>query len=1412
MANSLHPTIEIIGADANNLQDVEISFPAGKLSMVVGVSGSGKSSLLENTLASEGNLRLKTFLGIQQAHLDDPRSNVFIGSLPATIHVGQKAFRATSRTTVGTASGLLSLLRRIYVQWAIPVSSLTGEQVPKPAVLNYRDWILKNHRGKVVVWTIPISYLATDGVQTVERLRKLGFTECILRSETDSEVKWKEGRLISLNKFKPLRKDIHHLMEIKVGTLTVDTKKQNCAQDLEELLELGFQAGNGRVFIELPAGVVPELDSRRHWVTPGDETLYSPPSIPLLSFNAPSNESSGSCPRCSGLGQSLSLNLDRLITKPDQPMSKGAFVLWTEKNYKYVNIHHETIEGLRGINGFDPDIPWRKLNADAKQLVIEGSGNKLIEDLEPDSRRRLSSPRAFPGFRNAILDRIQRGTSASERLKFLVGEGPCPECNGSRWSRPALALRVGGVSIETLLAMDFGKLLENLDEAAPLSRALPSEAKPYLAQARRLADSFCGVGLAHLSGDRGMLEISEGESRRLRLASVLDGKHSGLCLLLDEPARGLHDEDVNRLGKTLRSLSGTHTFILNDHRKRLARAVDHFVEVGPGAGEKGGKIVYAGLVPKSWWNKETSLNRAKRSIKESSPAIKISGAKINNILGINVSLPLGCLVTIAGVSGSGKSSFIRGILVPALSESLNLEIEEFETCKGRWSSVSGVTQIGGLVALDQRAPAPNRRSTVATFLNLADGIRRHYSKLPIAKSAGLKASDFGFNSGNGRCQHCLGIGEIEETGHWIPCPFCGGSRLGNLVLTVKDNGVNLSNLFDRAISSLCNDTPEILESEMELLLKISSLGVGHLSLGRRLDTLSGGELQRLRIAKELCKKTEKKSVFVLDEPAAGLHQLDVENLLKTLDEIVLNGHTAVVVEHNLEIIEASDWVVEFGPGSGPLGGKLVASGPPEKVRTLNTPTGRMLRTKMRAPPASPTLPKKRSTVATPSPEQAEATLRWLRRLLGDDVNPGKHISKIESSRPAIILKNHGIAGMRLLEFGGLDRELSQLMLECERANNKTFDFNSFVDICRDNNDSEIVYHPLIREMYVWGFRIPKTIIEDRKKQLISIGSVWFKHSDIFGLRASISNLNRIKGNLTDELIETIRAIIQTSGGHVELRDQSRILASFTTRSIDLNRGIVGPLATCGRDFQRGSLRGQCPACRGTGAVYDFNRELILNKKNLPPEDTNFLHPEYLKAIKGVHRNIFLPFFRRMVLEGLWESGVPFSQWNPSRKNELLFGFWARPNHGSFLKSKKHDPKEVSSWLRWDGFFAYANENTSRATPAWASKLKQSETAIACPSCLGIGLRDHASILVDNYCSYSDWLRNGTVGALAEALKMYSPPSPRSVARRDRLLSILGCLVKRGFGKSLIGKAINSNQFHQIAEPISAEFTDMPVVE
>ena len=475
--------------------------------MVVGVSGSGKSSLVADTLATEANSRMRRFLGVHQPHLGDEDVPAFLGPLPPSIHFAQAAFRASRRSTVGTSTGLLALLRRHFGRYSTPWAGEVEGVVPQPSPASYAAWIERHYAGSLIVWIVVERWRRGDGTSAVARLQKNGFTVALLSSETDQTARSGQGREIDLERFRPLSENARHLIEAEVGRARVSGK----CPELTRLIKRAFDVG-GDVIIEFNQGTqLPrqlqtergaQLDSALHWVHPKVSEPFFTPSDALLSFNSPSNPRSGACQACNGLGTARTVLLDALVKHPERGMHDGSFALWTEKNYRYVNIQHETIEGLRGIRGFSPDTPWRSLGPDAQQLVLFGSGSEAVADIDHRTGRKVSTPRHFPGFVPKILRRAEGRGPASRLAEFIV-EGPCRTCGGSRWSREARALRLGQWRIEELLALPFDELKELSRPRGLMGRKLPDRSQSLASGLHAAAAAFVDAGLGHLSAERG---------------------------------------------------------------------------------------------------------------------------------------------------------------------------------------------------------------------------------------------------------------------------------------------------------------------------------------------------------------------------------------------------------------------------------------------------------------------------------------------------------------------------------------------------------------------------------------------------------------------------------------------------------------------------------------------------------------------------------------------------------------------------------------------------------------------------------------------------------------------------------------------------------------------------------------------
>ncbi len=1402
--------IEVVGADANNLCDVSASIPINALTAIVGVSGSGKSSLLENTLGYEAANRMRCFLNIDSG-VTAEGVRAYIGELPPAISVGQRKFQASSRSTIGTATPLLRLLRKLFVQFGKLYADDIGSYVPEITPELLALWLSQYVRGRAVVWAVPVYQYATTGVDAVRRMSQAGITEFRVFSETDRGKKSETGTPMSTAKFQPLRSKVRHTIEALTGEVIVG--KESLTQ-LTALLTLAWKAADGNVFVELPScnlielkrGFSYGLDTRIHRIHPNSPRVFRLPSAHLLSFNSPQHDQSGACQVCAGSGRAATVDIASLVSDPSKSMHEGALALWTPKNYKYVSIQHATIEGLRGRVGFDPNVPWSKLPMRARALILDGSVEPVV-DIDPVSGNTASGPHLFHGFKRAILERFSRGTSASEALHRFVSSGICEACRGTRWSLQARAVRVGGLTVDQVLAMSFLELRVLMSDTTWHRHVDAGGARggrrstPVALNLAKISEGFTNLGLGHLSGARGMLDVSDGESRRIQLAAALNSNLTGMLLMLDEPGRGLHEQDLSSLGNAIRRAAADHTVIMSEHRQRLVSQADCLIELGPGAGVLGGRVLAAGDGLNDVWKRVISLQ--KNRVPLGAQWLTVRGANINSVANADIEIPLGTLTCVAGISGSGKSSFVRGVLVPALCKALprkKIDVEDFHLLAGHWTELAGAEGISALHALDQASVSVQPRSLVATYLDVASPIRERFAKIPSAMALDLAPSDFGTNSGRGRCQACLGLGKGRDSG---PCAVCGGLRFGAEVLSIRLDGLNMAEVLSMSISMLADYAPSHIPAELSR--RLVELGIGHLSLGRSLDTLSGGEVQRLRIARALSQHQQQRGAFfVIDEPACGLHPDDVDLLYRALRHIVAEGaNTVVVVEHELSILARCDHLIEFGPGTGPEGGRVIAVGSPLKVSKRDTPTGHVLgkhRSNSRK-----TTRRLAGCRAPVSAEVATIARAEIRQLLGNDVTVPEEESCV---RPAAIFAPRDDS-RRSHELADLDQAIVGVALD---ALDRSADGRStLVDRWRQNLDASLVINPFLDTVAVWGRQIPFSIAKEVESHARAMGLYRLNKGSSNGLaiRMTGERLRPKDGSVT-ALTRALADAAALGNGYIELvTNKGEILASTQDRLLDLGRGIVGPRRAAPAHFSRFSVTGGCRCCDGRGSVNSIDERFLIEEKHAGVFEEVLLEKRVLALLRGVRRSTMIPFFRRMVGEGLWPD-VPWAKMSPVQRFTFLHGFWHRPGHGTFTKAGKDvDGSEANHWLLWDGLVPMLLAQLDRSKDeAWKGTITQAVKGVSCAHCLGSGLSPHASLLQIGGRSLSEWTINGTVAELLNALRSLPELPNRAQLARNRVLACLAPLMDLEIPLREIPSSIIRRKVLALA---AEQFVGLPVI-
>lgn len=926
-------SIVIKGAREHNLQDIDVEIPRDKLVVITGLSGSGKSSLAFDTIYAEGQRRYveslssyaRQFLG----QMDKPDLDSIDGLSPA-VSIDQKTTSKNPRSTVGTVTEIYDYLRLLYARIGIPHCPECGREIERQTTDQVADKILEAGQGRRALVLAPVVQgRKGEFAKLLEDLRAEGFS----RVRIDGEVRGLDETIELDKKFK-------HTIEVVVDRIVIrDTSLGRIAESVEQATKLAH--GNVSVYL-LPDRDAPEG-------TEGDLLTYSLAlacpehghSIDDLqprdfSFNAPY----GACPECDGLGFKKVVDAEALIEDPNLSIEDGVFGSFFGKSNYYPQIFRALCLHLK----VDPATPWKDLPARVRKVFLDGMGDKKMRvDYHTQDGRDTHWFTKYSGVRNILYERYVETTNENTKAKLerYIREEPCTTCKGARLRPEMLAVTVGGKSIYEVCCMScreslaFFKGLELTEREAFIGRAIVKE---IIERLRFLVD----VGLDYLTLDRASATLSGGEAQRIRLATQIGAGLMGVLYILDEPSIGLHQRDNERLIATLERLRDLgNTVIVVEHDEDTIRAADYVVDMGPGAGEHGGKVVCAGTpeeimaCPDSCTGAYLTGARMVRLPDErrnpGRGALKITGAKANNLKNVSAQIEFGTLTVVTGVSGSGKSSLVTDTIAPALTNA----VHHSTRVVGPYKTLEGIDQIDKVIDIDQSPIGRTPRSNPATYIGLWDDLRALFASVPESKARGYSPGRFSFNVPGGRCEACKGDGQIKIEMHflpdiYVPCEVCGGKRYNRETLEVRYRNKTIADVLDMSVTealAFFGNIPQIKRK----LQTLYDVGLGYVRLGQPATTLSGGEAQRVKLAKELHRKQTGKTFYILDEPTTGLHFEDVRQLVDVLQRLVGAGNTVLVIEHNLDVIKVADRIIDLGPEGGNGGGRIVVSGTPEKV-------------------------------------------------------------------------------------------------------------------------------------------------------------------------------------------------------------------------------------------------------------------------------------------------------------------------------------------------------------------------------------------------------------------------------------------------------------------------------------------------
>ena len=917
--------IIIQGARAHNLKNIDVTIPRNSLTVITGLSGSGKSTLAFDTLYAEGQRRyvesLSTYARQFLGQMDKPEVDNIIGLSPA-IAIEQKTASHNPRSTVGTVTEIYDHLRLLFARAGQPHCHQCGEPITAQSVDQISDDILSLEAKTKIMLLAPVVEEETgDHKKRLAGLAKDGFARIRLN-----------GEIVRMEEVPDLDAELPHTIEVVVDRLVI---REGMEKRLSDSLELALAVGEGRMILN-------NLDA-------DTDTLFSEAAVCLscgiaypdftpaaFSFNSPQ----GACPHCDGLGTVTEFDPDLVVPDPAVSLRMGAIRPWQNRDSVQ---HMEFLDAL--VTHYKTDIytPFKELPAKFRKVLLFGSKKEEIPFYVERAGKKITYKKVFEGVIPNLKRRLDETDSHSIRdeIRQYLNYKPCPKCKGSRLNPASSAVRIGDSHIWELTALSVEKGLAFFS-----SLTLPGRngaiAEPIIKEIHQRLEFLANVGLDYLTLARPAATLSGGESQRIRLATQIGSKLTGVLYVLDEPSIGLHQRDNTRLLKTLMDLRELgNTVLVVEHDEDTIRAADHVIDIGPAAGVNGGELIFSGTPEELFQSEESLTGRylsgkqkihipAKRRVGNGKKII-VQGAQANNLKKVTAEFPLGCFTCVTGVSGSGKSTLVLSTLYRAISNQINLNRKPV----GKHQAIQGLEHLDKIIHIDQSPIGKTPRSNPLTYTQVFNPIRDLFAKTADAKAKGYKPGRFSFNMKGGRCEACAGDGIVKIEMHFLPdvyvtCDVCKGKRYNRETLDIKYKGKTIADVLDMTVNQAVKffDKIAAIRTKLETLQEV---GLGYITLGQSATTLSGGEAQRIKLARELSKRATGKSIYILDEPTTGLHSEDINRLLSVLARLTDAGNTLVVIEHNLDVIKCADHIIDMGPEGGDRGGEIVAVGSPEEI-------------------------------------------------------------------------------------------------------------------------------------------------------------------------------------------------------------------------------------------------------------------------------------------------------------------------------------------------------------------------------------------------------------------------------------------------------------------------------------------------
>ncbi len=916
--------IIIRGARQHNLKNIDVDLPRNRLIVITGLSGSGKSTLAFDTLYAEGQRRyvesLSTYARQFLERMDKPDVDTIEGLSPA-IAIEQKTTSHNPRSTVGTVTEIYDYFRLLFARIGIPHCYICGRPITSQTIDQIIDRIMAMEEGTKIIIIAPLTKGQKGTHEKLfHQLRKDGFARIRV-----------DGEILDIENVSKLDKNKKHSIDVVIDRLVI---KDTIRNRLADSLELAIAQSDGLVAVDVVDG--PEILFSERSACNDCGVSYSEFTPASFSFNSPQ----GACPRCDGLGSTTEFDPDLIMPNRGLSLREGAVSPWANRNSVQFA---EFLDALTIHYGVDIYTSYNKLPDHFKKVLLYGSGDKKIPFYFEENERRVIYRRKFEGIIPNLERRYKETDSfqAREEIKRYMNFRPCSECGGSRLNRPSCSVKIGGLNISDITAMSVENAFEFFS-GLELSGKRAVIAEKILKEIIERLGFLKNVGLSYLTIHRAASTLSGGESQRIRLATQIGSKLTGVLYVLDEPSIGLHQRDNRKLLKTLLKMRDLgNTVLVVEHDEETIMAADHVIDMGPAAGMNGGQVVFSGSSRELLKHPDSLTGQYLSGRKkidtpferrlDSGKKLIIKGASANNLKHIDAEFLLGCFNCVTGVSGSGKSTLVFETLYRVLSQKLY----KAKISAGRYDEIKGLRHIDKVVNIDQAPIGRTPRSNPGTYTGIFSFIRELFTRTPEARIRGYKPGRFSFNVKGGRCEACSGDGIIKIEMHFLPdiyvsCDVCTGKRYNRETLEIRYKGKNISEILDLTVNQSLSFFGKIgkIRSKLQTLVDV---GLGYIKIGQPATTLSGGEAQRVKLARELSKKGTGRTIYILDEPTTGLHADDIRKLLNVLGRLVDSGNTVIVIEHNLDVIKYADHIIDLGPEGGDRGGEIVGVGTPEEI-------------------------------------------------------------------------------------------------------------------------------------------------------------------------------------------------------------------------------------------------------------------------------------------------------------------------------------------------------------------------------------------------------------------------------------------------------------------------------------------------